>query len=67
MQSKHKIGAIVRLKSGGPCMTVYIAHETNEDLPVYQTCWFVGGDLHRDGFSEPELESVEGDNHAIEA
>ena len=54
-----KIGDLVRLKSGGPEMTVFMVQDnTRFDLPVYDVCWFVGGDLHRDGFSEPELMAV---------
>ena len=57
-----KIGDLVRLKSGGPEMTVYLARRMYQnDIAEFQmcdVCWFVGGDLHRDGFSEPELDGV---------
>ena len=47
------IGDLVVLKSGGPTMTVW--EVDRGDAPIYRTCWFVGGILHRDAFSEPEL------------
>ena len=54
---RFKIGDLVVLKSGGPTMTVWeIRDATFELVAFYGTCWFVGGELHRDGFAEAEIE-----------
>ena len=49
----YEIGDLVVLKSGGPTMTVWEVDRGG--APIYRTCWFVGGLIQRDAFSEPEL------------
>ena len=53
MTDKHKIGDLVKLRSGGPWMTVW--HRRSDE--VYDVEWFAGEHLMRDAFSELELES----------
>lgn len=55
--SKYKIGDIVKLKSGGPDMTVKQQGEgMNEEIFVCQ--WFAGKKLERGAFPSESLESV---------
>jgi uncharacterized protein YodC (DUF2158 family) len=51
-----KVGDVVALRSGGPAMTVYQVGDYKK-TKLYDVCWFVGGDLHREAFSEPEIRS----------
>lgn len=56
---RFKIGDLVVLKSGGPAMTIWaIGNNFSEMVAIYRTNWFVGGELHRDDFSDLEIESV---------
>ena len=53
-QNKYKIGTIVKLKSGGPEMTV-------RDVPdgmtqIYRCQWFAGKKLEIGAFEEESLE-----------
>lgn len=48
-------GELVRLKSGGPVMTVEMIRPDG----VIMVCWMVGKRLQRDGFLPEMLESVE--------
>lgn len=49
-----KVGDVVRLKSGGPRMTVEVA----KSLPEVRCVWFEGGELHRDLFRDVQLEQA---------
>ncbi len=55
MAEKFKVGDTVRLKSGGPSMTV-AAHEEDIDLIICQ--WFDGEELKEGQFSPESLELV---------
>ena len=48
-------GDVVLLRSGGPAMTVYRVGLPGDDEILYETCWFRGGDLMRDTFTEVEI------------
>jgi uncharacterized protein YodC (DUF2158 family) len=55
--SEHAPGTVVRLKSGGPKMTVEGTDEEGE-----LTCvWFVGNKTKRDSFPDAALEAVDDD------
>lgn len=57
MSSKFAIGSIVRLKSGGPEMTV---QNVPTELSNYYRCqWFAGKKLESGSFQEASLENVE--------
>ena len=47
-KSKYKIGDIVRLKSGGPSMTVESIRDSDGDIYCH---WFAGDKLHAGVFS----------------
>ncbi|MEZ7276977.1 YodC family protein [Pseudoalteromonas sp. 68 DY56-GL68] len=55
--NKYKIGDIVKLKSGGPEMTVQILPDHRS---LYYKCqWFAGKKLESGVFQEDSLEAVE--------
>ncbi len=57
--NKYKIGDIVKLKSGGPEMTVQVVPT---ERSVYYKCqWFAGKKLESGNFQEDSLEVVESD------
>ena len=56
MAEKFKVGDVVRLKSGGPNMTV-LANEEDIDFIICQ--WFDGEELKDGNFSPESLELVE--------
>lgn len=57
MEKKFKPGDVVRLKSGGPTMTVqrYVLQAGTE---VAECSWFAGTDLHTRDFRDDSLESA---------
>ena len=61
--SKYKIGDKVKLKSGGPVMTV---HETNVIIAKYRgnlRCqWFAGKKLEEGYFPDESLEEAKDDD-----
>ncbi|WP_409433176.1 YodC family protein [Litorimonas sp. RW-G-Af-16] len=55
--SEFKNGQIVRLKSGGPKMTIKGADDGDFDTPVWACQWFDrNGKLHHDSFPEDMLD-----------
>jgi uncharacterized protein YodC (DUF2158 family) len=60
MAQKFKVGDVVRLKSGGPSMTVANYGRYNYDKKEKYLCrWFDDRHKHSEGvFSEEELEVV---------
>ena len=54
-ESRFKVGDIVRLKSGGPEMTVQIVTEDDESSG-YHCQWFAGKKLESGYFPEANLE-----------
>lgn len=52
--NKFKIGDVVKLKSGGPDMTVRSAPDNPGQ--VYQCQWFAGKKLEQGAFREESLE-----------
>ena len=54
MAAKFKPGDIVRLKSGGPDMTVERVHDTREGAS-YFCSWFAGAKDNHKGFQEAAL------------
>ena len=58
MAEKFKVGDVVRLKSGGPSMTV-LANEEDIDFIICQ--WFDGEELKDGSFSPESLDMVERD------
>jgi len=55
------VGDIVRLKSGGPAMTV-VSPQAENRYKFTGCCWFIGGgELRRDAFDSDELERCEAD------
>ena len=55
--NKYKIGDIVKLKSGGPEMTVQILPDNRHSN--YRCQWFAGKKLESGIFQEDSLEAVE--------
>lgn len=51
------LGDVVRLKSGGPKMTISGIHPDNHRRP-YGCAYFVNNELHQSMFSERELKKV---------
>lgn len=47
------VGDLVRLKSGGPIMTVWDIESVEQG--IVRTAWFVGEEIKRDGFGKDEL------------
>ena len=59
MKTKFAVGDIVRLKSGGPNMTI---EEVPEERGGWYRCqWFAGKKLSDGVFYEPSLEGVSND------
>ena len=58
--ANYKVGDVVRLKSGGPDMTVvkFGSLRNNPNLGYVACDWFVGDKLHRDNFYYSTLEKV---------
>lgn len=57
MASKFKPGEIVRLKSGGPPMTVLLDSDGRQ--PGVQAVWFAGARREQAWFSDDALETTE--------
>ncbi|ASN17759.1 DUF2158 domain-containing protein [Pantoea sp. SGAir0180] len=58
MSNQFDVGDQVKLKSGGPDMTVQSVHDTNQNTYTYWCQWFAGRKLERGHFSEASLEAV---------
>jgi uncharacterized protein YodC (DUF2158 family) len=52
----HKVGDVVRLKSGGPKMTVDNTNYMHSGLT--RCVWFSGNEVRYDNFSEESLELI---------
>tara|TARA_B100000424_G_C22850998_1_gene453830 strand:+ start:221 stop:400 length:180 start_codon:yes stop_codon:yes gene_type:complete len=57
MENKFSTGDIVKIKSGGPDMTVQA--EPNDRVAYYICQWFAGKKLEQGRFPEESLEKVE--------
>lgn len=58
-EPKYEVGTLVKLKSGGPDMTVKSAHRhhsTNEFQGIYRCQWFAGKKAEAADFPEASLE-----------
>lgn len=58
-EPKYAVGTIVKLKSGGPAMTVKSTtrhHDSKEFLGNYDCQWFAGKKCEADRFPEDSLE-----------
>jgi len=56
-QTKFKVGDIVRIKSGGPDMTVHSEHENSMTGTITYKCqWFAGKKLESGVFPPESLE-----------
>lgn len=52
-----EIGQIVRLKSGGPKMTIKASESSGDEAPIWACQWFDrNGKLHNDSFQEDMLD-----------
>lgn len=61
----YEVGQIVKLKSGGPSMTVKNVHRhytTKEFLGTYHCQWFAGKKLDSGDFPEKSLVTVDSDD-----
>ncbi|EPK0249914.1 DUF2158 domain-containing protein [Serratia marcescens] len=58
MNNAFDVGDLVKLKSGGPDMTIQSVSETSTSYS-YWCQWFAGRKLERGNFSEASLESAE--------
>lgn len=56
----YVVGDIVRLKSGGPSMTVHTVYPDGP-TPTYAGQWFAGKKLEKGHFPEASLELVKGE------
>lgn len=57
MENKYSVGDIVKLKSGGPDMTI---QAELDEFTGFCTCqWFAGKKLEQGRFPEESLEKVE--------
>lgn len=56
MSNLYKVGDKVKIKSGGPDMTVQTVIETNQGTYSYWCQWFAGRKLERGNFPEASLE-----------
>lgn len=59
-ENEFEIGQIVRLKSGGPDMT--IQYRETIDFPGYRCQWFAGRKLEAGVFPKQSLELVNNEN-----
>jgi uncharacterized protein YodC (DUF2158 family) len=59
-QQKFQVGDVVKLKSGGPDMTVKSCH-AGDDYEIYDCQWFAGKKLEAGRFPADSLEPVKGD------
>lgn len=57
-KTKYKVGDIVRLRSGGPEMTVQAIPDDREFRDQYLCQWFAGKKLENGNFKEESLEPV---------
>ncbi len=57
-KEKYKVGDIVRLRSGGPEMTVAALPEDRQYSDFYRCQWFAGKKLESGNFQEASLEPV---------
>ena len=56
----YSVGDIVKLKSGGPVMTIHSVNDTFTGEKVEYTCkWFSGSKLQNGTFEERAIDSVE--------
>jgi len=56
--SKFKEGDVVRLKSGGPAMTIRSVRNSSIGLNIIHTNWFVDFDLREGTFVDKTLEKI---------
>lgn len=61
MAETFEIGDIVRLKSGGPDMTVENTRGVSVDRVIVDCQWFAGKKLHRGAFDPETLVKVPND------
>jgi uncharacterized protein YodC (DUF2158 family) len=67
MASEFKVGDIVKLKSGGPEMTVereFVNYDTKKTTGRYECQWFAGKKLESGQFQEDSLELAPAKNSA---
>jgi uncharacterized protein YodC (DUF2158 family) len=57
-KAKYQVGDIVRLRSGGPEMTVQTLAEDRQYNDHYRCQWFAGKKLESGNFQEESLEPV---------
>lgn len=57
-KTKYQVGDIVRLRSGGPEMTVQTIPEDRHHHDHYRCQWFAGKKLEYGNFKEDSLELV---------
>jgi uncharacterized protein YodC (DUF2158 family) len=58
MKTKYIVGDIVRLRSGGPDMTVQAIPEDENYKDFYRCQWFAGKKLESGNFQEESLDLV---------
>jgi uncharacterized protein YodC (DUF2158 family) len=59
MSNSYNVGDIVKLKSGGPNMTIKTVHVSYEEFQgTYQCQWFAGKKLDTGAFPEESLVAV---------
>lgn len=65
LENKFEVGQVVKLKSGGPDMTIESLRknfDTKAFLGEYSCQWFAGKKLEKGIFPEQSLELVEDEN-----